>query len=110
MANDRQEKYAKIQQMAALVKERSAKRAKRQFKTLDTNSDSKITREEWMARYGTEEGFGAYDANGDEVIDADEWAKRAAVTDFKMMHFKEGEAESPSQASQGQSVRQPYIS
>jgi len=39
----------------------------------DTNSDGKIDRDEWIARYGSDKGFDAYDLDGDGVIDADEF-------------------------------------
>lgn len=40
---------------------------------MDTNRDGKISREEWIARYGTDDGFNEYDLNGDGIIDAEEW-------------------------------------
>jgi len=40
---------------------------------MDTNADGKISRDEWIAKYGSDEGFNEYDLNGDGIIDADEW-------------------------------------
>ena len=50
---------------------------------LDANHDGKISREEWIARYGSDKGFDEYDLNGDGIIDADEYRKcKAAEIEF----------------------------
>ena len=43
-----------------IIKEREA---------LDADGDGKITREEWIARYGSDKGFDEYDLNGDGIIE-----------------------------------------
>lgn len=42
------------------------------FRRLDTNRDTKVSREEWIARYGSDAGFVEY-TNGEEFIDADQY-------------------------------------
>ena len=49
------------------------KAAEIRFSTIDTNNDNKISRDEWIAKYGSEEGFDEYDLNGDGIIDPDEY-------------------------------------
>jgi len=39
---------------------------------LDTDHDGKISRSEWVARFGTEEGFEQYDLDSDGVLDLEE--------------------------------------
>ena len=34
---------------------------------------AKLSREEWVAKYGNHDRFDEYDANGDGVVDADEF-------------------------------------
>merc|ERR1711865_751348 len=40
---------------------------------LDADGDGKISREEWIARYGSDAGFDQYDLDGDGIIDANEF-------------------------------------
>merc|ERR1712166_704862 len=42
---------------------------------IDSNNDGKITKEEWIARYGNEDGFDRFDLNGDGFVDAYEFVK-----------------------------------
>jgi len=58
----------------------TAQMVKAKYRMLDTNHDGKISREEWIARYGNDTGFLAYDLNGDGVIDADEFLAAQPVT------------------------------
>jgi len=39
----------------------------------DTDSNEKISREEWLARYGNDLLFNSYDINHDGLVDADEY-------------------------------------
>ena len=41
--------------------------------TTDLNRDGKISRDEWIAKYGNDTGFDGYDLDGDGIIDADEF-------------------------------------
>ncbi len=38
------------------------------------NSDAKISKEEWLARFGSLKGFDDYDVDGDGVVDEEEFA------------------------------------
>ena len=40
---------------------------------IDTSQDSKISKEEWQARFGNQALFDTYDANHDGSVSADEW-------------------------------------
>ena len=50
---------------------RKCKAAEIDFAMTDTNNDGKISREEWIARYGSDKGFDEYDLNGDGIIDGE---------------------------------------
>ena len=39
----------------------------------DANADGKLSREEWIAKHGTAEGFAEYDLDGDGVVDSEEY-------------------------------------
>jgi len=45
-----------------------------EFRDADTNNDGCLSADEWIAKYGSIEGFDAYDLNGDGIIDADEFS------------------------------------
>ena len=46
--------------------------------------DGKLTREAWIARYGSDAGFDQYDLNGDGIVDPDEFRQiKAAEIDFR---------------------------
>ena len=52
---------------------------------IQVNSDAKISKEEWLARFGSLKGFDDYDVDGDGVVDEEEFAiaktlERAKVT------------------------------
>jgi len=47
-------------------------RATENFSAIDTNNDKKISREEWIQRFGSAEGFDDYDLNGDGFISPEE--------------------------------------
>eukprot|EP00658_Telonema_sp_P-2_P027377 TRINITY_DN2114_c0_g1_i1.p1 TRINITY_DN2114_c0_g1~~TRINITY_DN2114_c0_g1_i1.p1 ORF type:complete len:228 (-),score=52.09 TRINITY_DN2114_c0_g1_i1:134-817(-) len=52
----------------------------------DTNRDGKISREEWVVKFGDDSRFSAYDLNGDGIVDPDEWmAGQAAEREFNHM-------------------------
>merc|ERR1712070_498044 len=53
--------------------ELQASLASMQFKHIDVNSDGVIQREEWIAKYGSNEGFDKWDLNSDGVIDREEF-------------------------------------
>ena len=38
------------------------------FNKLDTNNDGHLSRAEWAAQFGSEEGFDACDVNGDGKV------------------------------------------
>ena len=48
------------------------------FQTLDRNHDGKLSREEWMAKFGDEYAqlFDTYDKDGDGSISAEEFMRR----------------------------------
>ena len=41
------------------------------WQELDADGDGKITREEWIAKYGNDDGFDQYDLDGDGIIDGE---------------------------------------
>ena len=45
------------------------------IEVLDKDHDGQISREEWVAGYGSEKGFDSADLNRDGVIDADEYLR-----------------------------------
>ena len=50
---------------------------------MDTNNDEKLSREEWIARFGNDNLFDAYDTDRDGVIDPMEWLQgQAAMKEF----------------------------
>ena len=58
---------------------------------MDQNKDGKISREEWIARYGSDEGFDEYDLDGDGFVDPDEFRKgQAAERKLTAMDTKTG--------------------
>lgn len=60
--------------------------AQRAFLIADSNRDGKLSREEWIARYGDDKLFDAYDADGDGVISPAEWlAAQQVEGQFKSM-------------------------
>ena len=48
-------------------------RIKKQFESADANGDGAIDRDEWMARFGTDEDFDCFDLDGDGRVTAKEW-------------------------------------
>merc|ERR1712072_154555 len=44
-----------------------------QFREIDANKDGKIQREEWVAKFGSDQGFDEWDLNSDGTIDAEEF-------------------------------------
>ena len=50
---------------------REVKAAEIEFTRLDRDQDGKVSREEWIAKYGSDEGFDAYDLDGDGIIDGE---------------------------------------
>ena len=42
---------------------------------MDANHDDKISRAEWLARYGTMDHFDEYDLNHDGFVSADEFMR-----------------------------------
>jgi len=56
------------------AKERMAKVMAR-FDDLDADHDGKITRAEWIRKFGNDDGFDHYDVDHNGVIDADEFAR-----------------------------------
>merc|ERR1711865_1052330 len=54
---------------------------------IDSNNDGKITKEEWIARYGNEDGFDRFDLNGDGIVDADEFR----VSELACMQLQQGD-------------------
>ena len=59
-------------------KKRSHAIARKEFSTVDTDRDGKISKAEWKARYGSLKGFDEYDKNGDNVVDAEEFSDSVA--------------------------------
>ena len=50
------------------------KKADWEYVQTDTNFDGKITRDEWITRYGSSEGFDAYDMDGEDThLEPHEW-------------------------------------
>ena len=59
-------------------KKRSHAIARKEFSTVDTDRDGKISKAEWKVRYGSLKGFDEYDKNGDNVVDAEEFSDSVA--------------------------------
>ncbi len=55
------------------AKRRTAEAAVKEFNGADTDRDGKLTRKEWIAKYGSNAGFDEVDLNGDGVVDEDEF-------------------------------------
>ena len=51
--------------------------------------DRKLTREEWIARYGHDFDFDKYDLNHDGIIDPDEWVQSMTDYGFRQRSCKE---------------------
>lgn len=57
---------------------RCMKAAEFEFTLFDVDGDKKITKAEWIKRYGTDEGFDAYDLDKDGIIDPSEFIQMKA--------------------------------
>jgi len=57
-------------------------KADAEFAVLDKDGDGQVTRDEWVAVYGSAEGFDVYDADGDGKIDKGEF-RRAKIDESK---------------------------
>ena len=58
---------AKDADAARVVREEAAVQSGKEFAAADANADGKLSREEWIAKHGTAEGFAEYDLDGDGV-------------------------------------------
>jgi len=70
-----------IQQRSAMASAPNAETCRRiwddiEFAQIDTDGDGVLSREEWVAKYGNDDGFAALDLDGDGQIDANEFSKR----------------------------------
>ena len=61
---------AKDADAARVVREEAAVQSGKEFAAADANADGKLSREEWIAKHGTAEGFAEYDLDGDGVVDS----------------------------------------
>ena len=50
----------------------------KKMEEIDTNKDEKISKEEWIAKYGNEDRFKMYDLNKDGQVDKEEFYYSAA--------------------------------
>ena len=65
---------------------------------MPANNDGKISREEWIARYGSDAGFDEYDLDGDGIIDG------------PPLHKSDSMNESVCQLASSASARPPRLS
>merc|ERR1711990_969615 len=47
----------------------------KEFNSADANKDGKLSRAEWIARFGSDDHFDEYDLDHDGFVDADEFMK-----------------------------------
>ena len=59
-----------------------------EFVSLDSNKDGVVTRVEWIARYGSDQGFDEHDLDGDGTVDQEEFTKYEMGGEYQLAELE----------------------